>query len=134
MDFNKITVIAAMKKRLAWLSERQEVLAENIANSDTPDRKARDLQAFDFNRLVRREFLRVGMDMTNPSHLAPRRTRSRDFIEEESRRSYETAPAGNAIIIEEQMLKLSKTGADHKLMTELYKKHLAMFRMAIGGR
>ena len=29
-------------------------------------------------------------------------------------------------------MKLGKTSADHKLMTELYKKHLNMFRIAIG--
>jgi flagellar basal-body rod protein FlgB len=132
MDFSKITVLSAMKKRLAWLGQRQEVLAQNIANADTPGQKAKDLDAPDFKRLVGRENRHITIRRTNKSHLTGGFKAPRDFTEKETRKPYETAPAGNAIILEEQMMKLGKTSADHKLMTELYKKHLNMFRIAIG--
>ena len=41
--------LAALRTRMQWHQERQRVLAENVANSDTPNYKPRDLvePAFD---------------------------------------------------------------------------------------
>ena len=46
----------------------------------------------------------------------------------------ETSPNGNSVVLEEQMAKMGETGISHRLTTELYKKHLNMIRMAVGGR
>lgn len=132
MDLDKTTLFAGIKKRLAWLTQRQEVLAQNVANADSPGYRARDLKDFNFLRLVRQEARQVNMDTTRPEHLGGRRKRIRDFDEENIRKPYETAPAGNAVILEEQMMKLNETGVDHRLMTELYRKHLNLFKTAIG--
>ena len=35
-----------------WLSQRQGILNQNIANADTPDYRPRDLRAGDFERLA----------------------------------------------------------------------------------
>ena len=43
MPLNDITSLAALRTRMQWHHERQRVLAENIANSDTPNFKPRDL-------------------------------------------------------------------------------------------
>lgn len=130
MDFSKITLFQAMKDRVAWLTQRQEVLAQNIANSDTPGEPPMEIEPFTFGGVVRREGIQL--ETTRDKHmLAPRRG-GREFSIDETRKPYETAPAGNAIILEEQMMKLNETGIQHKLMTELYKKHLKMFRTAIG--
>jgi len=132
MDFSKITILSAMKKRLAWLGQRQEILAQNIANADTPGQKAKDLKPLDFERLVGRENRQIAVRRTNKSHLTGGFKAPSEFTEKENRKPYETSPAGNSIILEEQMMMLGKTSADHKLMTELYKKHMTMFRIAIG--
>ncbi len=55
MELDKIALFGLVKKRLAWLAQRQEVLAKNIANADTPGYKPRDLKAFDFKQLVSRK-------------------------------------------------------------------------------
>lgn len=53
----------AMQLRAA----RAEILANNLANSDTPNFKARDM---DFNAMLNAEFKRgLPMAATNPSHL-----------------------------------------------------------------
>lgn len=133
MDLNKISFFAMAKKRMAWLTQRQEVLAQNIANSDTPKYRAKDLEPFAFERLVKRESMQINMDVTEKGHLDGRRKRLRDFTEETERKPFETAPAGNAVILEEQMSKLNENGISHRLTVELYNKQLKMLKTAIGN-
>jgi len=51
MDLNKIPVFAAITKRMHWLNQRQKVLADNIANSDTPGYAPKDLKEINFKRI-----------------------------------------------------------------------------------
>lgn len=132
MDLDKLSFFAMAKKRLAWLTQRQEVLAQNVANGDTPGYRPSDLKPFAFKDLVRRETMQVNMEVTQANHAEGRRRRLRDFSEKTERKPFETAPAGNAVILEEQMSKLNESAVSHKLTTELYVKHLKMIRVAIG--
>ena len=129
-----LTLFAAVKKRLNWLGQRQEILAQNISNSDTPDYKAQDLKPYEFRELLRKESAQLNMTTTTAGQLGGRRKRIRDFFVEEPRHPYETAPNGNSVILEEQMGKVSETQTSHKLTTQLYKKHLAMLKTASGSR
>src|SRR5712692_11335138 len=52
MDLGNIPLFKAMMSRMAWLTERQQVLAQNVANADTPNFKPRDLKAVSFRDLV----------------------------------------------------------------------------------
>ena len=133
MDVDKITLFATVKKRLAWLTQRQEVLAQNIANSDTPDYRARDLKPFQFQELIRREQAQLNMDVSTKSHLDGRRKRLRDFSEEKERIPYETAPAGNSVVIEEQMEKVGDTSSQYSTALVLMRAQMKMLRVALKG-
>lgn len=132
MELDKITLFSVVKRRLAWLGQRQEVLAQNIANSDTPRYQARDIKAFNFRDLVKSQSLNLRMSVTAGSHLTGSPRRAVDFRVETERQPYETNPNGNSVVLEEQMMKISETGISYRLTTQLYKKHLNMLRMAIG--
>lgn len=134
MEIGNLSIFSIVKKRMAWLGHRQEVLAQNIANSDTPGYKARDLKAFKFKDLVRRENAGLSMSTTEKSHLGGQRKRVRDFAETEDRKPYETSPNGNSVVLEEQMAKMSENSISYSLASELYKKHMGMIRMALGRR
>lgn len=134
VDINKLALFSIVKKRMNWLSRRQEVLSQNIANSDTPEYKARDLKKFDFKQLVRRQSRQLGMAATRSDHLRGQRQRLGDFAEEKVRRPFETAPGGNSVILEEQMAKINETAINHKLTNDLYRKHLSMIKLALGRR
>ena len=43
MSINDIPVLSALRTKMQWHQERQRVLAENIANSNTPNFRPRDL-------------------------------------------------------------------------------------------
>ena len=132
MAFNDLMIFSAVRKRLGWLTQRQEILAQNIANSDTPKYRASDLRAYNFKELIRSESMQLNMNVSEESHLPGRRKRLRDFSEVTDRHPYETSPDGNSVIIEEQMGKINESQLNHKLTTNIYKKHLAMFKMALG--
>lgn len=134
MELDKLSLFSVVKRRLAWLGHRQEVLAQNIANSDTPGYQARDLKALKFKDLVRNQSSNIRMVTTAPSHLTGSPKRATEFKVETDRLPMETSPNGNSVVLEEQMAKLSETGISYRLTTELYKKHLSMLRMAISRR
>ncbi len=133
MDLNTIPLFGAVKKRLNWLGQRQEILAQNIANADTPEYRAKDIQAFRFRDLLRSQNSVLRMASTQANHLTSPK-RATDFKEFEVKKPYETAPNGNSVVLEEQMAMMSETSVGHKLTTNLYKKHLNMLRMALGDR
>lgn len=134
MEIGDLSIFSVFKKRMAWLSHRQEILAQNIANSDTPGYKARDIKAFKFANLIRRESAALSMSGTEKNHLRGQRKRVRDFADAEDRKPYETSPNGNSVVLEEQMAKMSETSISHNLVSQLYKKHMGMIRMALGRR
>jgi len=120
-----------VKKRLNWLTQRQEVLAQNVANADTPDYTSKDLRPFEFHELIRREAGQLNMDAQGPDELGGRRKRIKDFQLEEPRHPFETHADGNSITLEEEMGKISETQISHKATIELYKKHIQMMKIAI---
>lgn len=133
MDFNKLTLFGMVKDRMQWLSKRQEVLAQNVANADTPDYKPLDLKAIDFADVMRQRNRHAGVSpgtAVNTS-VAVRGGRS-TFDIVENRAPYETSPDGNAVVLEEQMAKIGETQMQHQLTNELYRKHLGMIKIAIG--
>jgi flagellar basal-body rod protein FlgB len=139
MELTDLPMFGLVKRRLSWLNQRQEVVAQNIANADTPKYASRDIKAFDFQAELRRErhqgnpgTVPVNMTVTDPKHIAKAGAgANRDFRVTEDRRPYETAPDGNQVILEEQMLRMNETQANHSAMTSLYKKHIAMFKSVI---
>ena len=130
-DIGNLTIFQAVKKRLNWLGQRQEILAQNIANADTPEYRASDLKPYNFKELLRREGAQLNMVATGNQHLTGRQKRIRDYAAEE-RKPFETAPAGNGVVLEEQMSKIGETGANFKMTTGLYRKHLGMIKTALG--
>ena len=53
MAINDLPLFSQIKGRLTWLDERQRVIAQNVANADTPGYVGRDLnQPTDFARAL----------------------------------------------------------------------------------
>src|SRR5579859_2571523 len=52
MDVGDIPIFAMLKSRLGYLTERQKLIAQNVANANTPGYVAKDLKAFSFQSHV----------------------------------------------------------------------------------
>ena len=133
MSINDIPALAALRTWMQWHQERQRVLAENISNSDTPNFKPRDL--------VEPKFDAQGANASGGSALAMMRTSSGQNIASSGPASnfdqnryagFQTRPAGNAVNLEDQMLKMSANQMDYAAATSLYSRSLHLLKMAIG--
>lgn len=134
MDFSKIKIFSMMQTKMGHLSERQDILARNIANADTPGYRAKDLKELDFKNMVNVESRRLQMRATDPSHQKPRESNTQDFREVQQRDTYDVTPMKNHVVIEEQMMKVAETKLQYDMTTNLYKKMSDMFKVAIGNR
>jgi flagellar basal-body rod protein FlgB len=126
-------LFALLSRRAAWLGARQGVLAQNIANADTPGFRPHDLVPFERALAAAPGLPAPPLARTDAEHLpgsAPGRPG-----EPRGRRvaAWETAPSGNAVVLEEQMQKVAQTQLDHQLTTSLYARHLGMIRAALGA-
>ena len=110
--------------RQRWLGQREAVLGQNVANADTPDYRPLDLKPASFRELLGWRLgptLAVQLARTQPLHVAgavPRAAEARARRVE----GFETAPSGNAVVLDEQLQKLAQTQLDYELTTNLYRR------------
>jgi flagellar basal-body rod protein FlgB len=133
MSINDLPMLSALRTRMQWHQERQRVLSENVSNSDTPNFKPRDLvePKFDVTGAAAGSMGALAMMRTTAAHIAPSNGGGRSF-DENKRTGFETRPAGNAVNLEDEMLKVSANQMDYAAVTSLYSKSLHMLKVAIG--
>ncbi len=132
MDISDTTLFRMMGQRMAYHSERQSVLAGNIANANTPDYRPLEVKQPDFGKMVEKQSNAVNMMATHPSHIQLGTNNPR-FKHIEQKNTYETTPVGNEVVLEEQMLKMSENTMDYQTTTSLYRKMIDIMRVATGG-
>ena len=121
MNTLPIDIFALAEKRAAWAGQRQNVLAHNIANANTPGYAARDVKAFKDVLAAQHRHDAEGLTLASirlPGSLD--RTNAAKSLD------------GNAVVLDEQMEKVAETDAAHQLAMGLYKKYAGMFKTAIG--
>jgi flagellar basal-body rod protein FlgB len=133
MSINDLPVLSALRTKMQWHQERQRVLAENISNSDTPNFKPRDLVEPKFNSSgASGPMGSLAMMRTSASHIAP--SGGASGFAQNTKAGYETRPAGNAVSLEDEMLKVSANQMDYAAATSLYSRSLGLLKTAIGKR
>ena len=131
MSMNDIPGLAVLRTRMQWHQERQRVLAENVANSDTPNFKPRDLVEPKFDSTGAPGSMgALAMMRTTTSHIAP--ASGGQTFAQNGQGGFATRPAGNAVNLEDQMLKVSANQMDYAAATSLYSKSLHLLKTAIG--
>ena len=131
MNLSKIPLLGMVTKQMDWLNQRQKVISQNIANSDTPDYIPHDLVSLDFADLARSQSKKLKMAVSSEKHIADPNEKNGKFRDKKNK-NFTSEPSGNAVILEEQMMLQSQTQVDYELMTRLYKKHVGMVKTAIG--
>jgi len=131
MDLFQLKLFQRLSDRMGWLGARQEVLSQNIANADTPHYVPHDMKALNFADHLA-GVTPVTQARTDPMHMTGTATSTGSVDDQKTKKQYETAPVGNSVVLEEQMVKLADAQSSYQLMTNLYRKHIDMLKMALG--
>jgi flagellar basal-body rod protein FlgB len=140
MAIGDLPIFMMMKQRMQWLTERQQVLSQNVANSDTPGYQARDLKELDFGTMVKRSGPVLKAVATQAGHVGSPVSGSGNGVRfgeatggtVVKKPDFETSPNGNSVVLEDQMIKVAETQMDYQTVTGLYAKSLGLIKIALG--
>jgi flagellar basal-body rod protein FlgB len=125
-----IPLFAMLRTRMHWHQERQRLLAENVANADTPNFRPRDLAPLQLDR-PQTTLASLTLDRTEIGHMASIDGASSRFAMSRMG-NYEVRPAGNAVNLEDEMIKVAANQMDYQAATTLYTRSLGLIKAAIG--
>jgi flagellar basal-body rod protein FlgB len=128
MPISDIPILAMLRERMEWHQERQRVLAENVANADTPNYRAKDLAPPDFERQVAAS---LALTTTEPGHIGGSSGGGAQFATESNGR-YEVRPRGNSVTHEDEMMKAASNQMDFEAAASLYTHSLDLIKLAVG--
>ncbi len=139
MAFSDIPILSALKNKLKWHQARQSVLAQNIANANTPKYQPQDLKRVDFSSMVPQSAgISTGVSpiKTNAAHIQipafSSSSNSLSGFEVEQTVDWEITPNGNAVSLEDQMMKVTENQMEYQAATTLYSRSLGLLRLAVG--
>ncbi|MGZ3368810.1 MAG: flagellar basal body protein [Caulobacteraceae bacterium] len=140
MDLNGIPLFSLLQNKLGYLSERQKMIAQNVANASTPGFTPTDLRPFDrqpgvdlkagASMLTEPAKTSAGVSLGDPvtSHRQGRGSKKYAGM---ATPDSETTLNGNQVVLEEQMLKMSESRSDYDAAIGFYQKSLGLLHMAI---
>ena len=122
MDPTDIGLFRLAEQRLAWADRRQQLLAQNVANANTPRYQPRDMAAFSAVLAA------PGLAQTAPQHLSG----TGRAAGESTVRAQERSPSGNTVSLEDQLSKVADTASTQEMVLNLHHKYQSMMRLALG--
>lgn len=138
MAFNDLPIFSALKRQMHWLNENQNVIAQNVANADTPGYRAKEIERLDFSKLV------SGLEQANGrgTNIVPKTQMiasdprhkgvgAGQILDPEDSDKYEVNPDGNAVILEEEMIKSSANQIEYGMVVGLYRKQVQILKSAM---
>lgn len=140
MDLNGVPFFALMRERMSWLDRRQQVIATNVANADTPGYVARDLRPFE-EALSRHS---VGGALAGPSmgggvlplavtdgaHISPGGGAPASPYRTQTSGDTETTLNGNRVVLEDEMVRMGEARMNYEAAVGFYQRALGMIRTA----
>jgi flagellar basal-body rod protein FlgB len=134
MDISGIPLLSMLRQRLGYEGQRQRVIAQNVANADTPGFVGRDLKAFSFSAQVQSQagLAMMGPAKTESGHMSgtTRRPGGGGAFRSAKAPDSETTLDGNTVVLEDQMIKMNESRMQYEAAIGFYQKSMALLRMA----
>ncbi|MGJ8527653.1 flagellar basal body rod protein FlgB [Maritalea sp.] len=132
MSIAKLPLFEALSQKMKWHQTRQSLLAENVANAETPGYRGRDLTPFAFSDQVNSlQMSNVTTKSTNSQHFNVEGQGAGKFGERKLN-SFEITPEGNRVVLEDEMMKVAGNQMEYQAATVLYKRSIKLIRTALG--
>jgi flagellar basal-body rod protein FlgB len=117
-------------QRSQWLSVRQTAVAENIANVNTPNYRARDVEPFEAT--LDQTGNGLAMAATNAGHLSLDTSPVRASAVHAAR-SWDISSHGNDVSMEKELIKASEVTRDYSLNVSIVKSFHRMWMSSVKG-
>jgi flagellar basal-body rod protein FlgB len=114
-------------QRAEWLSVRQTTVAENVANANTPNFRARDVEPFEATL----DKTALKMASTNPGHISLASAPVR--AEVSGPRSFDITSHGNDVSLEKELIKAGEVSRDYSLNVSIVKSFHRMWMASVKG-
>ena len=121
-------ILGLAQQRLDWAARRERVLAQNIANSDTPGYRPQDIAPF---KSTLGSFT-LPLAMTNARDLPGSGDAASGGRVEQTVDA--RAPDGNAVSITDELARVADTDTTHRTVTDIYQKYMGMFMTALDAK
>ena len=132
MGIMNMPVFTALTDKMRWHQARQGLLAENVANAETPGYRGRDLAQYDFaDRASGFSSATVTTSATQPMHFSVSSSEGAAFGAQRMA-NFEITPEGNGVTLEDEMMKVSTNMMDYQAATSLYQKSIKILKTAMG--
>lgn len=131
MPISNIPIFSMLRTKMQWHQERQRLLAENVANADTPGFQSRDLTPPKLDQPAPPPS-HVVLARTDPAHIAGAGAGTQ--FRPDRKGGYEIRPTGNAVNLEDEMIKVAANQMDYQAATALYGRSLGLIKTALGRR
>jgi flagellar basal-body rod protein FlgB len=123
-------VMNLLTEKMSYLGQKLSVHAQNVANANTPQYKAKELKAFvPFSQALKDAS--TGMKVSDAQHIVPASMAGVNAATKKAH-SFETVPSGNSVDIEQQMMQVSATTVDYQATVSIYQKFMGLMKSAIG--
>jgi flagellar basal-body rod protein FlgB len=135
MAITDIPILSMLRMRLEWAQARQKVLAQNVANADTPKYQARDVAPVKFEapgEAAPAAASTVALSRTESGHLTGFSGSGSGFREVKA--NFEVKPTGNTVNLEEEMMKVAANQMDFQAATAVYTRSLGLIKVALGKK
>lgn len=125
--FDKLDIMRMSQAMASHASKRQATIAQNVANADTPDYKARDVVAFAETYASRDA---NGLRATRDSHLSVSDSKYTPTVMTDETRGA-LSPNGNSVSLETELMRASETRHQFDTAISIYKSSLNILRASI---
>ena len=125
----QMSLLTALTEKMRWHQQRQDILAQNVANADTPGYEGKELKPLDFSSAL--DSFALSPTTTAPGHIgaAGDAINVADVV---TQADFESTPEGTGVTLEDEMMKVTANQMDYQAVTSLYTKSLALIRTALG--
>ncbi|MET3924898.1 flagellar basal body rod protein FlgB [Devosia sp. 2618] len=132
MGLLNMPVFAALTDKMRWHQTRQGLLAENVANAETPGYRGRDLAQYNFSdQMGAFSSASVTTSATQPMHFSVSSSEGTSFGAQRMA-NFEITPEGNGVTLEDEMMKVTTNMMDYQAATTLYQKSIKIIKTALG--
>ncbi len=127
-----LSLLSALTEKMKWHQARQGLLAENVANAETPGYRGRDLKSYGFEEHMRSlSSARIETVTTQTTHFRVRAADA-DGFGPRAASGFEVTPEGNAVSLEDEMMKVTANQLDYQTITAIYQRSVKILKTALG--